>query len=153
MGPNFRKLYLERMGRYLHSVKSNDSIWGGRFDYEKIKEIYFLTLDPPSRLNRVVCNAFVLCCTQIHYFHVTVSRNCCSFHFSTMAYSVYPVKEDLHKPPILQLYPLKLSWVLKTIKTPNFAFFQNIVISTCMYSSDTARRNSKQLLTYISGRV
>ena len=26
IGPNFRKLYLERMRRYLHSVKSDDSI-------------------------------------------------------------------------------------------------------------------------------
>ena len=38
IGPNFKKLYLERMRRYFHSVKSNDSIYGGRFDYEKIKE-------------------------------------------------------------------------------------------------------------------
>ena len=39
IGPNFKKLYLERMRRYLHSVKSNDSIDAGRFDHEKIKEI------------------------------------------------------------------------------------------------------------------
>ena len=38
IGPNFKKLYLERMRRYLHSVKNNEAIQGGRLDCEKIKE-------------------------------------------------------------------------------------------------------------------
>ena len=37
--PNFNGQYLERIKRYPHSVKSNDSYKGGRFDCQKIKEI------------------------------------------------------------------------------------------------------------------
>ena len=50
IGPNFNRQYLERIKRYPHSVKSNDSYKGGRFDCQKIKEIYFLSLDPPLAL-------------------------------------------------------------------------------------------------------
>ena len=37
-GPDFDYLYLQRIKRYCHSIKTND-LKGERFDCEKIKEI------------------------------------------------------------------------------------------------------------------